>query len=126
MRIVLAVAVGGAIGSAARYLLAGAIQRAIGAEYPWGIMAVNVIGCAIMGALAEAMALKWSFGPELRAFLTVGILGGFTTFSSFALDTATLASRGSLTAPLGYVIGSVVLSIAGFYAALYLVRQALT
>jgi CrcB protein len=126
MRIILAVALGGAIGSAARHLLAGYIQRAVGADYPWGILAVNVIGCAIMGALAEGMALKWSFGPELRAFLMVGILGGFTTFSSFALDTATLASRGTLTAPLGYVIGSVVLSIAGFYAALYLVRQALS
>lgn len=126
MRVVLAVALGGAIGSAARYLLAGYVQRAIGADYPWGIMAVNVVGCAIMGALTEALALKWSFGPELRAFLTVGILGGFTTFSSFALDTATLASRGSLMAPAGYAIGSVVLSIAGFYVALYLVRQVLS
>ena len=125
MRIILAVALGGAIGSSARYLLAGWIQRAIGADYPWGILAVNVAGCAVMGALTEAMALKWSLGPEMRAFLTVGILGGFTTFSSFALDTATLAGRGSLTAPLGYVLASVVLSIAGFYAALYLVRQAL-
>jgi CrcB protein len=125
VRIILAVALGGAVGSAGRYLFAGYIQRAIGADYPWGIMAVNVIGCAIMGALTEATALKWSLGPEMRAFLTVGILGGFTTFSSFALDTATLAGRGSLTAPVGYVLASVVLSIAGFYAALFLVRQAL-
>jgi fluoride exporter len=126
MRIILAVALGGAIGSSARYLLAGYVQRALGSDYPWGILAVNVIGCSVMGALTEAMALKWSLGPEMRAFLAVGILGGFTTFSSFALDTATLASRGSLTATLGYVIGSVVLSIAGFYVALYLVRQALS
>jgi CrcB protein len=126
MRIILAVALGGAIGSSARYLLAGYVQRALGSDYPWGILAVNVIGCSVMGALTEAMALKWSLGPEMRAFLAVGILGGFTTFSSFALDTATLASRGSLTATLGYVIGSVVLSIAGFYGALYLVRQALS
>lgn len=125
MRMILAVAVGGAIGSAARYLLAGAVQRALGGDYPWGVMTVNVIGCAIMGALVEATALKWSIGPELRAFLAVGILGGFTTFSSFALDTAMLAGRGGLAAP-GYVVGSVVLSIAGFYAGLLLVRQVMT
>jgi fluoride exporter len=126
MRMILAVALGGAIGSAARYLMAGAVQRALGGDYPWGIMTVNVIGCTIMGALVEAMALKWSIGPELRAFLAVGVLGGFTTFSSFALDTATLAGRGGLAAPIGYVVGSVVLSIAGFYAGLLLVRQVMT
>jgi CrcB protein len=125
MRMVFAVAFGGAIGAVARYLIAGYVQRAAGVDYPWGIMAVNVVGCMAMGALAEAAALRWSMGPELRAFLAVGILGGFTTFSSFALDTATLASRGGVAAPLGYVLGSVVLSIAGFYAGLHVVRQAL-
>jgi CrcB protein len=126
MRVILAVTLGGAIGSVARYLLAGAVQRVLGGDYPWGVMTVNVIGCTIMGALVEAMALKWSVGPELRAFLAVGILGGFTTFSSFALDTAMLAGRGSLAAPIGYVVGSVTLSIAGFYVGLFLVRQAMT
>ena len=125
MRIIIAVALGGAVGATARYLLAGQIQRAIGADYPWGILVVNVIGCAIMGGLTEAFALRWSVGPEMRAFLTVGVLGGFTTFSSFALDTAMLAGRGSVMTPAGYVLASVLLSIAGFYAALYVVRQAL-
>jgi len=125
MRILIAVAAGGAIGAAARYLFAGWVQRAIGADYPWGVMAVNVAGCLVMGALTEAMALKWSVSPEVRAFLAVGILGGFTTFSSFALDTATLASRGTLMLPFGYVLGSVLLSIGGFYAGLHLVRHIL-
>jgi len=126
MRMILAVALGGAIGSVGRYLLAGLVQRALGGDYPWGVMCVNVVGCTIMGALVEAMALKWSVGVEMRAFLTVGILGGFTTFSSFALDTATLAGRGGVAAPVGYVVGSVALSIVGFYAGLLLVRQAMT
>lgn len=125
MRLLIAVAAGGAIGASARYLLAGAIQRSLGSDFPWGIMAVNVVGCLAMGALTELMALRWSASPEVRALLTVGVLGGFTTFSSFALDTATLASRGSLTLPVGYVLGSVLLSVGGFYAGLLLVRHVL-
>lgn len=125
MRLVIAVALGGAIGASARYLLAGAIQRNLGSDFPWGIMVVNVVGCVAMGALTEFMALRWSASPEVRALLTVGVLGGFTTFSSFALDTATLASRGGLTLPVGYVLGSVLLSVGGFYAGLLLVRHGL-
>lgn len=125
MRLLIAVAMGGAIGASARYLLAGVIQRNIGGDFPWGILLVNVIGCLAMGALTELMALRWSTSPEIRALLTVGVLGGFTTFSSFALDTATLASRGGLALPIGYVLGSVLLSIMGFYAGLLVVRHLL-
>jgi len=125
MKMLLAVAAGGAVGATARYLLAAQVARWFGNEFPWGILAVNVLGCAVMGALTEAMALRWSVGAELRAFLAVGILGGFTTFSSFALDTAVLAERGTLGLSATYVLASVGLSIAGFYLGLYLVRQAL-
>jgi CrcB protein len=125
MRIVLAVALGGAIGATARYWLAGLIGRWIGTGFPWGTLAVNVLGCFVMGLLVEIMALKWSISPPMRAFLTVGILGGFTTFSSFALDTATLAARNDTVATAFYVAGSVALSILGFYAGVILVRHAI-
>ena len=73
----------------------------LGSGFPWGIFIVNVLGGFVMGALVEAMALRWSLSPEWRTFLTVGILGGFTTFSSFALDTVLLMQRGDfgLAAP---------------------------
>lgn len=125
MRIVLAVALGGAIGATARYWLAGLIGRWLGTGFPWGVMIVNVLGCFVMGLLVEVMALKWSVSEPMRAFLTVGILGGFTTFSSFALDTATLAARHDTMATAFYVAGSVALSILGFYVGLILVRHAI-
>jgi CrcB protein len=123
MRIILAVAFGGAVGATARYLMAGQVGRWFGTNFPWGTLAVNVLGCLIMGLLVELMALKWSVTPGMRAFLTVGVLGGFTTFSSFALDTATLAARHDTMATGFYVAGSVALSILGFYAGMILVRH---
>jgi CrcB protein len=120
----LAVALGGAIGAAARYLLAGQVGRWLGIAFPWGTLAVNVLGCFAMGLLVEWLALRWSASPAMRAFLAVGILGGFTTFSSFALDTATLAARQDYLATALYVAGSVALSILAFYAGMFLVRQA--
>jgi CrcB protein len=78
-----------------------------------------------MGLLVELMALRWSVSPDMRAFLTVGVLGGFTTFSSFSLDAALLIERGDWTPALGYVLGSVALSICGLFAGLWLMRQAL-
>lgn len=125
MRIVLAVALGGAIGATARYWLAGLIGRWLGTGFPWGVMIVNILGCFVMGLLVEVMALKWSVSEPMRAFLTVGILGGFTTFSSFALDTATLAARHDTMATAFYVAGSVALSILGFYIGMILVRYAI-
>ncbi|MGH6934095.1 MAG: fluoride efflux transporter CrcB [Dongiaceae bacterium] len=123
MKVVLAVAAGGAIGATARHLLIGAIGRLLGDGFPWGTLIVNVLGCFIMGALTEVMALRWNIGLELRALLTVGTLGGFTTFSSFALDTALLNERASYGMSLAYVLASVLLSVLGFYAGLVAIRQ---
>ena len=119
--ILLAVAVGGAFGSVARYLLAGVIQPA-GSNFNWGILAVNVLGGFVMGVIVEGSALRWNLAPELRAFLTVGILGGFTTFSTFSLDSVLLLQRGAYAAAAGYIGGSVVLSILALFAGLYVVR----
>lgn len=84
------------------------------------------MGSFIMGALIETMALKWSVGLELRAFLTVGVLGAFTTFSTFSLDVALLTERGALFGALGYVLISVIASIGALFAGLWLFRQILT
>lgn len=120
---VLAVAVGGALGSVARYLVVGQITRWLGASFPWGTLTVNFVGGLTIGVLAEAMALKWSVPPEMRLFLITGILGGFTTFSAFSLEVALLAERGAMAAALAYVVASVVLSVGAVFVGLALIRS---
>lgn len=122
MNMILAIAAGGAIGALARYFLSSQVTHVVGPAFPWGILIVNVLGCFIMGVIAEAAALTWNPSPEMRAFLTTGILGGFTTFSAFALDTAVLSERGDAAATLFYVTASVGGSILALFLGLYLVR----
>src|SRR3546814_9298163 len=98
MKMLLAVAVCGAVGAVARYKTIGWVTQAAGTGFPWGTAAVNVLGCLLMGILIELGAQRQLLTPELRALLAVGMLGGFTTFSSFAMDVATLWERGDLIA----------------------------
>jgi CrcB protein len=109
----------------ARHLLAARIAMWLGSGFPWGIFVVNVLGGFVMGALVELMALRWSLSPEWRAFLTVGILGGFTTFSSFSLDAVLLMQRGDYGLAAVYVVGSVALSVGALFGAMMLVRAVL-
>jgi CrcB protein len=117
-----AVAAGGAIGSAARYVLNGLIQSAAWGGFPFGIFIVNISGGLVMGILTELMALKWNVSLELRAFLTTGILGGYTTFSTFSLDSVMLISRGAYGQAATYVVGSALLSILAVFAGFWLIR----
>jgi CrcB protein len=121
---VLAVAVGGALGSVARYLVVEQMMRWFGASFPWGTLSVNVVGGLGIGVLAELMALKWPVSPETRLFLITGILGGFTTFSAFSLEVVALAQRGAPGAALLYTAASVVLSVGAVFVGLALVRGA--
>ena len=122
MNILLAVAVGGALGAVGRYLLIGQVVSWLGAGFPFGTLAANVIGSFVMGVLVEAGALFWSPSPELRAFLTVGLLGAFTTFSSFSLEVALLYQRGELGLAALYIAASVILCVLGLFLGLWLVR----
>ena len=121
MGTVLAVGVGGGLGALARYYIAGWVQPA-GVAFNWGIFVVNITGGLLMGMIVEAGALKLNLSPELRTFLTVGILGGYTTFSTFSLDSVLLLQRGEYGQAAFYVIGSVVLSILALVAGLWIVR----
>jgi CrcB protein len=122
MGVALAVGVGGGIGALARYYIASWIQTA-GSSFPWGIFVVNITGGLLMGMIVEASALKLNLSPELRSFLTVGILGGYTTFSTFSLDSVLLLQKGEYAQAAFYVIGSVVLSILALVAGLWIVRS---
>ena len=117
-----AVAAGGAIGSAARYVLNGLIQSPAWGGFPFGIFVVNISGGLVMGLLTELMALKWNVSLELRAFLTTGILGGYTTFSTFSLDSVMLIQRHAYGQAAVYVAGSALLSILALLAGLWIVR----
>jgi len=114
------VALGGALGAMGRYLTGIAAVRLIGHGFPWGTLAVNVIGSVLMGALVVVLAHLSA--TRLAPFLMTGVLGGFTTFSAFSLDTVTLIERGQMGLALAYVAGSVALSLGGLWLGLIAAR----
>lgn len=122
----LVVAAGGAIGASGRHAVNLVALRWLGAGYPYGTLAANVIGSFAMGALIEALALRFSATQEMRLFLATGLLGGFTTFSAFSLDVVNLWVRGSHTAAMLYVLLSVAVSVAALFAGLSLIRSILS
>ena len=121
-QLIAAVAGGGAIGSVARYLVGVGAGRLFGTAFPWGTLIINIAGSFLIGAFAEFFALRWDLPQVLRVFLTVGICGGFTTFSTFSLDAYLLMARRELWPAFAYIVGSVASSIAGLFAGLQLVR----
>lgn len=115
--------VGGGIGSALRYGVGRAALVLAGPDFPLGTVVVNVMGCTAMGALAEWLAWRDAgIDASVKLFLVTGLLGGFTTFSAFALDAAALWQRGAGLTAVAYAAGSVALSIAGFFAGMALLR----
>lgn len=125
MRMLLLAAAGGALGSAARYLVNVGAVRAWGTAFPWSTLIVNAVGCLAMGVLAEVVAVRLGGSAALRAFLMTGILGGFTTFSAFALDFAVLVEREAPSVAALYLAASVGLSLLGVFGGLALARSLL-
>ncbi|MBD3764728.1 MAG: fluoride efflux transporter CrcB [Rhodobacterales bacterium] len=117
------VALGGALGAALRYLTNLGALRLVGPGFPAGTMTVNVLGCLAMGALAAFLAHKGAM--RLAPFLMTGVLGGYTTFSAFALDAVNLWDRGQTAVAVAYVLGAVLLSLAALMAGLHLMRGVL-
>ena len=119
------VAAGGAVGAMARYALGVQALRLWGAGWPYGTFVANVLGGLLMGALAGFLAHRGGADQErLRLLLGVGVLGGFTTFSAFSLETALMIERRSYGQALGYTLASVVLSVTALFLGLLLARKA--
>jgi len=102
---------GGAFGAGARHLTGRAALAWFGPGYPWGTLAVNLIGGLLMGALAGTLARLGQGGEQWRLLIGVGVLGGFTTFSAFSLDVMNMLERGDWGLALGYVLVSVIGSV---------------
>jgi CrcB protein len=118
----LLIAIGGALGSMARFLLSSFVLRATASLFPWGTFAVNLIGCIVFGIIIGLSEHRLSLTPELRAFLLIGILGGFTTFSSFAFESFALLRDGQMAAAAFNVFGQVITGLAGVWAGVMLAR----
>ena len=118
----LLVMLGGAFGAGARHLVGRTTLAWFGPGYPWGTLAVNLIGGLAMGLLVGALARIGEGSEQWRLLLGVGVLGGFTTFSAFSLDVVTMAERGDWTAAAGYVLISVIGAVAALLAGMAVVR----
>ena len=119
----LIVFLGGGLGAMIRHGVNLAGLRMLGPDFPYATFFINVSGSVIMGIVAAYFAFLGEASQHWRLFLTTGILGGYTTFSAFSLDAALLYERGQWGPAVFYVVGSVVLSIAGLFAGLALVRN---
>lgn len=118
----LLVMLGGAFGSGARHLVGRATLGLFGPNYPWGTLAVNLIGGLLMGLLAGGLVRFGEQGEQWRLLLGVGALGGFTTFSAFSLDVMVLFERGDTGAALAYVLASVIGAISALALGLSIAR----
>ena len=123
----LIVILGAGLGGGARHGINVAVSRLLpGLGFPLATLIINVLGSFLMGVLAEGFALRGAAGHPARLFLTTGILGGFTTFSTFSLDAISLYERGEPAAAAGYVVASVAAGLVGLVAGLALVRAILS
>lgn len=119
----LLVFVGAGIGGVARYGV-GAASLRFGSDFPYGTMAINIAGSVLMGLFIGWFAARGG-GQPLRLFIATGVLGGFTTFSSYSLEAVMLLERGQTAAAAFYVVGSVALGLAGLFSGLLLMRAIL-
>jgi CrcB protein len=118
----LLIAIGGALGSVARYLLSTFVMRASGTLFPLGTFVVNFVGCVVFGAIVGAAQQRLVLSADARAFLLIGILGGFTTFSSYAFESVALLRDGQLFAASINIVGQVVAGLAGLWSGYLMTR----
>jgi CrcB protein len=111
----LSIAIGGIFGCCARYAMTNAVQGALGRGFPYATLSINVLGSFLMGFLFVQMTDRLSISPSLRVGILTGFLGGFTTFSTFALESLLLAEQGEGVKSLLYIVSSVVVGIAAAF-----------
>jgi CrcB protein len=123
VRSMMIVFIGSGLGGVLRHLVGLAALRLLGPNFPYGTLAINVFGSALMGLVVGIFAARASTSLELRLLLTTGLIGGFTTWSTFSLDAISLWQRGEAGAAAAYVAASFLLSVAALLGALALARH---
>ncbi len=123
MQTLFAIAAGGAIGAVLRHFTNNAVLHMLGHGFPWGIFAANILGSFLMGVMISGFAHVYEPSQTMRAFLTVGMLGAFTTFSTFSMDSVLMLERGQYVLAAAYIIGSVTLAIGALFTGIILVRM---
>lgn len=119
----LAIAAGGAIGALLRFWMSNAVYALAGRDFPYGTLAVNVLGSLLMGYLYVVAIERLAMGPEWRAFALVGLLGAFTTFSTFSIETLNLIEQADYAKALGNVAVSVIACVGAAFIGTILARQ---
>ena len=111
MNLIFSIALGGAIGAVLRHFMAYRVGSVVGLTFPYGTLSVNVLGSFLMGLMITLFAEKFALSQEIRAFLTVGLMGGFTTFSAFSMETVLLIERHNYSGAAWYILASVGLAV---------------
>jgi CrcB protein len=120
------IAVGSAVGGVSRYLLGGAIQRLMGTAFPAGTLVINITGSFLLGAIIRFAMDTPAISPEVRALLTIGLCGGYTTFSTFSFETAAMLEDGEWSRAALYITASVGLSLLATFLGFIAARGALS
>ena len=123
MRTFWAVAIGAALGGVSRYYLAAAIQHRTGATFPWGTLVINVTGSMLLGFIVRYALATPAVSAEMRALLTAGFCGGYTTFSTYSFETASLLEDGQYSRAGVYALGSMVIALVATFGGFVLARE---
>jgi CrcB protein len=120
-----AIAIGAAVGGVSRYYLTGAIQQRLGVTFPWGTLVINVTGSLLLGFNIRYALASPAISVEVRALLTTGFCGGYTTFSTYSFETATLIEEGQYGRAGAYALGSMILALVATFCGFLLARELL-
>jgi len=118
-----AIAIGAAVGGVSRYYLSAAVQHRVGSTFPWGTLVINVTGSLVLGFIMRYAISTPALSVEMRALLTTGFCGGYTTFSTYSYETAALIEDGQLGRAGTYALASVLLALAGTFGGFALARE---
>ena len=122
MHIILSIACGGAIGAVSRYILSSVVQNMTSNSFPYGMLLCNILGSMILGILYDSLSKGSFFSENIKLFIQVGILGSFTTFSAFSLESFLMFEKGDYSSAIIFILLSVILSIAGLVSGIYFFR----
>tara|TARA_B100000686_G_scaffold350352_1_gene446091 strand:- start:351 stop:731 length:381 start_codon:yes stop_codon:yes gene_type:complete len=122
MKIAIIVAIGGAVGTLGRYLLTSYLAQLTSSSFPWAVLTINVVGSFLLGVIIQLAAENILVTPEIKALITVGFLGAFTTFSTFSLDIVELCERGQWALAFLYTFASVLMAVLGLVGGVMVVK----